>query len=98
MPPKKNVKTVVPNTVFKYWNGIVPGYILEIFKPSLCKYSTRSQLALDIPLRKSNTGQNSLSSLGPKIWSKISPSIKNARTSSSFMHAIKKNNLLHLRS
>ena len=51
-------------------------YIHEIFKPSLCKYGTRSQMALDIPLRKINTGQKSSSFLGPKIWSKIGPSIK----------------------
>ena len=31
--------------------------------------------------------------LGPKIWSKIDPNIKNVRASSSFMHA---NILLHL--
>ena len=36
--------------------------------------------------------------LGPKIWFKISPSIKNVTTSSSFMHAIKKNIALHLQS
>ena len=41
-------------------------------------------------------GKKSLPFLGPKIWSKIGPSIKNARTSSSFMHAIKKNILIHL--
>ena len=52
-------------------NGIVPGYIHEMFKPSLCRYSTRSQMALGIPLQKTNTGQKSLSFLGSKIWSKI---------------------------
>ena len=36
----------------------------------------------------------SLSFLGPKIWSKIGTNIKNARTSSFFMHAIKKSILL----
>ena len=83
------------NKVFKYWNGSLPGY-MKYLKPSLCRYSTRSQMATDIPLRKANTGQESLSFLGPKIWSKIGPSIKNVRTLSSFMHAIKKNILLHL--
>ena len=67
-----------------------PGYIHEMFQSSLCRYSTRSQTALDIPLRKKNTGHKSVSFLGPKIWSKIGPSIKNVRISSSFMHAIKK--------
>ena len=74
----------------------LPGYIHKIFKPSLCRYSTRSQMALDIPLRKTNAGQKSLSFLGTKIWPKKGPSIKNIRTSSSFMHATKKIFLLHL--
>ena len=51
-------------------------------------------MALEIPLRKANTVQKSLSFLGPKI--KIDPSLKNVRTSSSFMHAIKKNIMLDL--
>ena len=48
-----------------------------MFKPSLCRYSTRSQMALGIPLQKTNTEQKSLSFLGPKMWSKIGPTIKN---------------------
>ena len=31
----------IANTVFKYWNGIAPGYIHKIVKPLLCRYSTR---------------------------------------------------------
>ena len=96
LPVSDRAEYCIANTVFKYWNGIVPGYIHEMFKPSLCRYSTRSQMALDIPLRKTNTGQRGLSFLGPKIWSKIGLSIKNVRTSPSFVHAIKKNILLHL--
>ena len=65
-------------------------------KDRLYRYSTRSQMAVDIPLRKTNTGQKSLSFVGPKMRSRIGPSIKNVRTSSSFMHAIKKNILLDL--
>ena len=95
-PVSDRVEYCIANTAFKYWNGLVPGYIHEMFKPSLCRYSTRSQMALDIPLWKKNTGQKSLIFLGQKIWSKIGPSIKNVRTSSSFMHAIKKNILVHL--
>ena len=94
LPVSDRAEYCIANTVFKYWNGIVPGYIHEMFKPSLCRYSTRSQMALEIPLRKANTAQKSLSFLGPKI--KIDPSLKNVRTSSSFMHAIKKNIMLDL--
>ena len=50
------VEYCIVNTVFKYWNVIVPGYIQEMFKPSLNRYSTRSQMALNIPLWKVNTG------------------------------------------
>ena len=92
------VEYCIANTVYKYWNRTVPGYIHEMFKPSHCRYSTRSQMAFDIPRQKTNTGQKSLSFFGPKIRSKIGPSIKTVRTSSSFMHAIKKNIALHLQS
>ena len=97
LPVSERVEDCMTNTVFRYWNGIVPGYI-HMFKPSLCRYSTRSLMALDMPLRKTNAGQKSLSFLGPKIWFQIDSSIKNIRTSCSFMHAIKKNILLHLQS
>ena len=73
------VECSIPNTVFKYWNVVVLVCIHEIFKPSIYRQSTRSQIALHIPLRKTNTGQKRLSFLGPKIWSKIKPSIKNVK-------------------
>ena len=66
-----------------------------MFEPSLCRYSARSQMTMDIPLRKTNAGQKSLSFLVQKIWSKINPGIKNSKTSS-LMHAYQKNVLLHL--
>ena len=96
LPVSDRIECCIANTIFKFWNGIVPGYIHEIFKPSLCRYNTRSQMAFDIPLWKTNTGRKSLSFLGPKIWSKIGSSIKNIRTLSSFMHGMKKNILLHV--
>ena len=96
LPVSDRVEYCIPNTVFKYWNGTVSGYIHEMFKPSLCGYRTRSEMALDIPLRKTNTWQKRLPFLTPKLWSKIGPNINNVRTSSSFIHAIKKIILLHL--
>ena len=50
LPITDRVEYCIANIVFKYWNGIVRGYIHEMFKPSLCRYSTKSQMALDIPL------------------------------------------------
>ena len=72
----KRVECCIANTVFKCWNGIAPGYIHEIFKPSFCRYSMRSRMALDITLRKTNAGQKRLSFLRAQIWSKVNPSIK----------------------
>ena len=99
LPVSDRVEYCIANSVFKYWNGIVKRYVYdEMFKSLLCRYSTRSQMALDIPLWTTNTGQKKLILFRAKIWSKIDPSIKNVRTSSSFTHAIKKNILLHLQS
>ena len=47
-------------------------------------------MALDILLRKTNTGQQSLSFLGPKIWTKISHSTKNVKTTVSFTNALER--------
>ena len=60
-----------------------------MFKSSPCRYSTGPQMALDIPLQKTNTVQKILSFLGPKKSCKIDQGIKNVKTSSSFMRAIK---------
>ena len=94
IPVSDRVEYCSANRVFKYWNGIVKRYIYdEMFKSLLCRYSTRSQMALDNKYKAKK-----LILFRAKIWSKIDPSIKNVRTSSSFTHAIKKNILLHLQS
>ena len=58
--------------------------------PSLNNYKTRSQMALDTPFSRTNKEQKSMSSLGPKIWNKVSSYIKTAATTSSFTHRLKK--------
>ena len=70
LPVSDRVEYCITNTVFKYWNGIVPGYFHEMLKPSLCRYSRRSQLALDIPLRKTNARQKNYPSQGQKFGPK----------------------------
>ena len=71
------------NTIFKYLNGIVPGYIHKIFEPSFCRYSTISQMALDIPAEKKYRAKKLILLLGPKIWSKIGPSLFHMEISAS---------------
>ena len=57
-PVSDRVEYYIATDAFKYWNGIVPGYIHVTFKPSLCRYTTRSQMALDIPLWKKIQDKN----------------------------------------
>ena len=58
--------------------------------PSLNNYNARSQMALDIPLCRTNKGQKSMSFLGAKIWNMFSSNIKAAATTVSFTHSLKK--------
>ena len=74
----------------KYWKGIAPPYLNDIFMPSLNNYNTRSHMALDIPLCRTIEGQKSMSFLGAKIWNKLSLNKKRAATTVSFMHHFKK--------
>ena len=57
LPVELRVELVTATTVFKYRNQLTPSYFSEIFTPYFNRYNTRSQMALDIPLRKT------------KIWS-----------------------------
>ena len=51
-------------------------------------YNTRSQMALDVPLRETNTGQQALSFL--VIWTKISHSARIVTTTACFTHTLKR--------
>ena len=75
------------STVFKCWKGIAPSYLNDLFMLALNNnYNTRSQMALDITLCRTNKGQKSMSFLGPNIWNKVSSNIKTAATAI-FFHA-----------
>ena len=60
----------------KFWTGIAPCCLNDIFVPSLNNYNTRSQIELDIPLCRVNKGQKSMSFLGAKTWNMLSSNIK----------------------
>ena len=90
LPVEHKVELCTSTTVFKYWKGTAPSYLNDMFIPSLNSYNTRSQMALDILLCRTNKGQKSMSFLGPKIWNKVSSNIKTAATTSSFTHRLKK--------
>ena len=49
----------------------------------------KSFLKLNHPLRKTSTGQKSLSYIGPAIWNRISEIIKKTRNLNTFKHKTK---------
>ena len=67
LPTKERVEQRVATNVFKYWNGTSPFYVNELFVFSRNIYKTRSHMALEIPLSKSNLSQKSISFMGPSI-------------------------------
>ena len=69
---KERVEQRVATNVFKYWKGTSPFYVNELFVLSRNVYKTRSHMALEIPLRKSNLHQKSVSFMRPSIWNKLS--------------------------
>lgn len=85
----ERIESCIAATVFKYWTGIVPLYINNIFDPSQIRCNTKSQMTFDIPVRKISTGQVALSFYGLKTWTKVSHSTKSIKTIVSFTHALK---------
>ena len=56
LPAKERVEQRIATKAFNYWKGTSP----------------RSHMALEIPLKNSNLGQNSISFIGSSIWNKLS--------------------------
>ena len=57
LPVELRVELCTSTTVFKYWKEIAPSYLNNMFMPSLNNYTTRLQMALDIPFCRTNKGQ-----------------------------------------
>ena len=83
---KERVEQRVATIVFKYWKRTSPFYVNELFVPSRNIYKTRLNMALEMPLRKSNLGQKSMSFMAPSIWKKLSNDLKILNTATSFTH------------
>ena len=86
---KERVEQSTATEVFSYWKGTSPLYVNELFVPSRNMYNTRSHMALEIPLKKSNLGQKSISFIGPSIWNKLCNNLKVLNTTTSFTHKYK---------
>ena len=90
LPTQERVEHRVATILFKYWNGTSPFYVNKLFVPSRDIYKTGSYMALEIPLRKSNFGQKSISFMGSSTWNKLCNDLKILNTATSFTHDYKK--------
>ena len=53
------------------------------------RITRRSKNKLNLPFRKTNTGQNGLSYIGPKFWNSLQSGLKSSNNVKSFKHKIK---------
>ena len=90
LPMKERVEQRIATSVFKYWKGTSPFYVNELFVSSRNIFKARPHMALEIPLRKSNLGQKSISFMGPSIWNKSSNDLKLLNTATWFNRNYKK--------
>ena len=86
LPTKERVEQRIATKIFNHWKGTSPLYVNELFVPSRNTYNTRSHMTLEIPLKKSNLGRNSISFIGPSVWNKLSNNLKVLDTTTSFTH------------
>ena len=68
-----------------------------MFTPdNMCINTRSSYKKLIQPFRKTNTGQNSLSYLGPAFWNNLPESIKKVENINNFKHKLKEHYLNQL--
>ena len=76
--------------MMKFFKGTAPAYADEIFQPvDQNRVTQRSKFELNLPFRKSSTGQKCLSYLGPKIWNSLSSDLKSTNNINPFKHKIR---------
>ena len=66
LPTKERFEQCTATNVFKFFNNSAPSYMSEMFSPvGQGRITRRSKNKLNLPFRKTNTGQNGLSYIGP---------------------------------
>ena len=90
LPTKERFEQCTATNVFKFFGNSAPPYMSEIFSPVGQGWITRrSKNKLNLPFRKTKTGQNGLSYIGPNIWNSQQSGLKSSNNVNSFKHKIK---------
>ena len=97
-PIKERYNQCVSSIAFKYFDNQCPHYLNEVFMkaPESSSSLRNSYQKLQQPFRKTNTGQNALSFIGPALWNKVPEKIKRTTNLNTFKHNLKKHYLKEL--
>ena len=87
LPTKERTEKHVDNNVFKYWKETSQFFEKELSIPSRDTNKTRSHMASEIPLRKSNSGEKKISFMGPSNWNKLRKNLKFLSTTTLFTYS-----------
>ena len=75
---------------YNFFNNTSPSYMSDIFIPKkVVKHTRNSEQKFEIPFRRTNMGQNTLSYSGPVLWNNLSIDIKLAKSRNDFKHKMK---------
>ena len=78
LPTNEEVQQCINAITFKFVNKNCPSYQNEIFEfAPKCRIVTKNSSAkLKHPFRKTNTGQKTLSYIGPSLWNNLPEIVK----------------------
>ena len=98
LPIKERYNQCVNSIVFKYFDNQCPHYLNEVFMktPGSSSSLRNGYQKLHQPFRKTNSGQNALSFIGPALWNKVLEEIKRITNLNPFKHNLKKHYLKEL--
>ena len=98
LPIKERYSQCINSIAFKYVDNQCPHYLNEVFMkaPESSSSLRNSYQKLQQPFRKTNTGQNALSFIGPALWNKVPEEIKRTTNLNAFKHNLKKHYLKEL--
>ena len=90
LPVEERVFQCISAHVFNFFNKWCPAYVNDLFLTINNSIITRqNSMGLYQPYRRTDTGKNTLSFMGPKIWNKLPMQIRQCKVLNTFKHKVK---------
>ena len=87
LPTKHREEQNICTNIMKFFNGTAPAYADEIFHPAeQSQITRRSKFRLNVPFRRSSTGQKCLSYQGPQISNSLASDLKPISIKCQYIH------------